>query len=72
MSRRKGAGNADHFQTFPTPAGTRVSLSEGLAMMGRLIAINTRQDLWVLPCACLLPFNPIIVNRTAILIGFRP
>ncbi len=64
LSRRKGAGNAHHFQTFPTPAGARCDLPEGLVMMGRLIANNARQDLWVLPCACLLPFNPIIANRT--------
>ncbi|PZU82419.1 MAG: hypothetical protein DI528_19620 [Shinella sp.] len=70
MSRRKGAGNADHFQTFTTHAGPRCGAPEGLVRMGRLIANNARQGHPALPCACSLPFNPILTNRTPILIEF--
>ncbi|MQW95213.1 hypothetical protein CO661_05435 [Sinorhizobium fredii] len=63
MTRREDAGNAEHFQIFPTRSGAKSAAPFGFRSMGRLIENNARQDLRVLPCACFLPSNPMDRNR---------
>ncbi|NOV19065.1 hypothetical protein C6558_22575 [Ensifer sp. NM-2] len=52
-----------HFQILPTQPRAKSASPFVIRTMGSLIENSARQDLRVLPCACFLPSDPMVLNR---------